>query len=130
MTSLETARSAALKSYAYRSTHREYYFAWRGGGSVTVVGEANAAQRLRISVASLRVYLSQGKTWLTPSPLTGEPDVMSVTKGPTPQDPSKTTASTYRPAKHTGVQPKRGRPPKAAPQTEHADPPRKYTRKM
>ena len=74
---------------------------WRGGGSTQIVGYAALAAHLNIKERSIPVLLSKGggtAFQLTrPSPLNGEPDVLTVTR----LSPAKTKA-------------RRGRPPKGA----------------
>ena len=95
--------AAAAKYSAVAERRREqqvFQLSWRGGGDTELVtGWSALAKEVKLSVASLRVYLSRGKgafSLLRQNTLTGEPDQLQVVRLTPEQD----------------KQPKRGRPRK------------------
>lgn len=92
----------------YRRTHQEYSLDYNGGGSEHVIGSAALAKRLHLKELSMTVYLSKGKgTFVVhaTNPITGEPDLLYVTRLPKPVPPS------YAPPKPKSTK-RLGRPPK------------------
>lgn len=99
-----TAQSLAAE---YKRDHQMYYLEFNGGGSENCKGQAILCSRLKMSMGSVNVYLSKGGGSFTVkrmNPSTGELDILTVTRGPTPITPQQQ-------AKLDAPPKRRGRPP-------------------
>lgn len=94
-------RAAVVHSSRAKQRRQQAIFTlcFRGGGVSQVTGHAALAQALQVKESSLPVLFSKGGgrsfTLKRRSPLTNEPDVLTVTKAPPAKEPTR-----------------RGRPPK------------------